>query len=448
MFCSHRRLARLAIAALVGALGAACAQQDAQVGAGHAYREVLDVAPDEADALDVLFVIDDSGSMHDKQTELMASAHDALFGLLDQVMGERPDLHVAVVSTDMGAGDNNIPFCAPPGDDGRFRTGANDDCPQLAAGDRFLVDVADPDGTRQTNYTGDIADAFACMADLGTQGCGLEMPLASARRALDGSSPDDAGFLRPDAMLLVVFVTDEDDCSADDMSVFDLAADLGPINHRCFAYGVVCDPDTPLEPGEKTGCVPREDSAYMHSVADYVDFFRSLKDDPSKVMIGGIYAPTTPVVVAPDPQANDSSTVWVAPSCQSSGAPSYAIPAIRLDAVADAFPARHAFSSICDLTMNEELTRVTRTAAGVMKREPCLLGPVPAAPACRAIARAADGTETAIPMCGSGGGGSCVQIVPDATTCSYTPSHLAAHVVGDPLPAGQHLVVECDLTSP
>jgi hypothetical protein len=433
--------------ALALGLSAACSQLDAHVGGtppdaqpgATTYREVLDVEPDRIDALDVLFVIDDSGSMRDKQAELMASAQEALFGLLDQVMGERPDLHVAVVSTDMGAGANNIQFCPPLGDDGTFRTGGPNGCAMVDG--TFLADVANPDGTRQTNYTGDISDAFACMANLGTQGCGLEMPLASARRALDGSNPDDAGFLRPDAMLLVVFVTDEDDCSTDEMAMFDPNANLGPIDHRCFTYGVVCDPDTPLEAGEKTACAPREDSAYMHPVGDYAAFFRALKPDPSKVMLGGIFAPTTPVVVSLD-NPSQPGELGLLPSCQSQSG-TIAKPAVRLGAIVDAFPARYAFSSICDLTASEELTRVTRTTAGVMTREPCLLGPVPAAPTCRAFRRSSFG-QTSVPMCGTGGGSTCVEIEPDAATCGYA-SGLAARVVGDPLPAGEHLVVECQV---
>ncbi len=36
-----------------------------------------------------------------------------------------------------------------------------------------------------TNYNGDIADAFTCIAALGDQGCGFEGQLKSVRWALD-----------------------------------------------------------------------------------------------------------------------------------------------------------------------------------------------------------------------------------------------------------------------
>ena len=44
-------------------------------------------------------------------------------------------------------------------------------------------------------------------------GCGIEGTLEVLRRALDGRHPENAGFLRDDALLLVVFVTNEDDNS-------------------------------------------------------------------------------------------------------------------------------------------------------------------------------------------------------------------------------------------
>ena len=41
------------------------------------------------------------------------------------------------------------------------------------------------------------------------------------KRALDGSNPENEGFLRDDAFLAVIFVADEDDCSAFSRGVFD-----------------------------------------------------------------------------------------------------------------------------------------------------------------------------------------------------------------------------------
>src|SRR5438445_254370 len=75
---------------------------------------------------------------------------------------------------------------------------------------------------RVVNYNGDITDAFTCIAALGDQGCGFEGQLKSVRWALDANAatfpPENDGFLRPEAFLAVILITNEDDCSVPDDS--------------------------------------------------------------------------------------------------------------------------------------------------------------------------------------------------------------------------------------
>ena len=96
----------------------------------------------------------------------------------------------------------------------------------------------------------DLSRAFGCIADVGESGCGFESPLAAARRALqrasDPTDPESSGFLRPDAWLALIFLTDEDDCSlpADsllgDFASTELSSPLGPLtSFRCMERGVL-----------------------------------------------------------------------------------------------------------------------------------------------------------------------------------------------------------------
>ena len=255
-------------------------------------------------ALDVLFVVDASASMQAEQTALVAAAGQQLFAQLQADLGGPPDLHVAIVSTDVGLGVGALPGCPAENWDGRFRTGAEGvTCP---IDGRYLIDRDDGAGGRTTNYTGSFTDAFACAATLGTAGCGFEQPLEAMRRALDSRYPDHAGFLRNDALLLVVFLTDEDDCSAFDPTVFTspndpLTGPLGPrTSFRCFEFGVACDPDQPRAFGEKTNCASRDDSAYITPTSEFAAFLRALKPDPAMVMLAGMYGPVGPVLVAED----------------------------------------------------------------------------------------------------------------------------------------------------
>src|SRR5205807_903284 len=88
-----------------------------------------------------------------------------------------PDLHVGVVSTDMGAGRYpKVPGCPSGGDRGALHhrpVGKNGTCTTTPRGAYI---AASPDGSHD-NFDGDIADVFACIAEI-PFGCGFEQPLA------------------------------------------------------------------------------------------------------------------------------------------------------------------------------------------------------------------------------------------------------------------------------
>ena len=160
--------------------------------------------------LDLLFVIDNSGSMAEEQVAL-TQRFGRLTSSLNRVAGGLPDLHLGVISTNVGTGGVAIGGCSsatrPRGDDGNLLT---NQCAALSGS--FISDLKNPDGSRVANYTGDLESLFTCMARLGATGCGFEQPLEAMFRALQpGKNP---GFLRPSARLAVVILSDEDDCSA------------------------------------------------------------------------------------------------------------------------------------------------------------------------------------------------------------------------------------------
>ena len=99
-----------------------------------------------------------------------------------------------------------------------------------------------PGGGRHINYSGTLPDALSCISSVGDAGCGLEAPLEAMKRALDGSHPENAGFVRRGALLAVVILTDEDDCSADP-ALFGrppVAADSR--DFTCAQEAYLCDP--------------------------------------------------------------------------------------------------------------------------------------------------------------------------------------------------------------
>jgi hypothetical protein len=352
-----------------------------------------------ADKLDILFVVDDSDSMAEEQEQL-ANGLPALFDRLQGAAG-LPDLHVGILSTDVGA-QPDIPGCEVPGDDGALQFAFDESDGSCTDGSlvldgSFVSDApsATP-GARDTNYTGSLTGVLGCMIQLGTGGCGFEQPLEAMRLAFE--HPDNAGFLRTDAVLAVVFLTDEDDCSAFAPDMFDPAqagtdSALGPLaSFRCFEFGVECNPDAPRVLGEKSECAPRPESPYMHHSQEFADFLKGLKPDPRQIVVAGIVGldpedPDAPLVVVQEERV--IGTVFdLEPACvrtESSGpggprVVTEAAPAVRLRFFLDAFPERSALSSICEEDAGDALDRVGTLVARTVGRRWCLSPDVDLAP--------------------------------------------------------------------
>lgn len=214
------------------------------------------VSVNNIDKVDILFSVDNSGSMAEEQNSLkeqfpkmitvlttgMRSANDP------NPFPPAKDLHLAVVSSDMGAiGQVNVQGCdMNGGDDGRLQNIPRGTIGCQASYPAFLAYVSGRDTPQQ------IATDFACIAELGTGGCGYEQQMEAPFKALwpsvyadehgnvvkdnpytflgvtpqqmlgrgDQLPPEGSkGFVRTDpntgiSLLAVVVVTDEEDCSS------------------------------------------------------------------------------------------------------------------------------------------------------------------------------------------------------------------------------------------
>jgi hypothetical protein len=207
---------------------------------------------------DILFMVDNSPSMDPKQAAL-ADNFPAMMAALQRIEGGLPNVHIGVISSDFGAGGGEMGAnCSTPlgnrgllwGNDNslsamagrselynQFATvagGTTNGC-GLNQGARWIEDTRTPGGTgRQKNYSGELADVFSCLAKApGNHGCGEEHQLQSIRMALNpvkGLNEANLGFLRWQAYLAIIMVTDEDDCSADPYS----GSDHKPNNDKLF----------------------------------------------------------------------------------------------------------------------------------------------------------------------------------------------------------------------
>ena len=351
--------------------------------------------------VDIVFMIDNSSSMIPLQQEL-ASQFPSFMNVLLALPGGLPDVHIGVVTSDLGAGqysETDIPGCRPGGDQGVFQSAPKDTagaCTRgmLNAGQNFIIgsNVAG-----SGNFTGDIADAFSCIALVGDQGCGFEHQMASVLRALgaDGmpAPAQNANFLRANAYLAVVLITNEDDCSAPPNStLFDptsqLVSDpLGPLqSYRCNEYGHLCGGQPPprMSPNnanvDLTGTCVSNENGPLIKVADVVTKLKGLKADPSKVLVAAIAAPPMPYVVEfSAPQVPDPHE-WpdVKHSCLGGGTgPNmiYGDPAIRINQWVQAFGTKGVFENICANSLSPALNLIGQEVSQVISA-PCVDGKV------------------------------------------------------------------------
>jgi hypothetical protein len=395
---------------------------------------VAQVLPAESTAVDMLFVIDDSLSMTDEQDQLGIWSSE-LFDVLSP-SGALPDLHIAVTSSSVAI--SGIKQCETGGS---LHVGG-----AVLQQGRYLRDVAGPAG-RERNYSGTLTETFAKMARVGDSGCGFEQPFKAARLALSGYATGGEGFLRDDALLLVVFVTDEDDCSAVDSTLFsdsyaDACSELGAItSYRCFEHGVRCyDGKGSRVFGERRNCRPDESSAYVDSVSDFAEFLKTRKQNPAQVVVAGIYGKPNQVTVIPDERVTTFSTPRLANVCGTGGKEgSGATPAIRMNALMAEFGGRASQSSICERELSWAMRNaglVTRAAA---TRSHCLRGALSDVdtaaagiqPACRVLVTSVSGsaveTRIEVPPCDRADGEGCFTVEVDPA-CADTETQLAFRV--------------------
>jgi hypothetical protein len=337
--------------------------------------------------LDLLLMIDDSNSMAEEQASIVTELPRLLEILTsgDRDGDGAPDfapaasLHVGVVSSDMGVGAvSGIESCpTATGDDGilQSRGATTTGCSPAASG--IFEFFAGED-------VGDLARRVGCVVALGTGGCGFEQQLEASLKAVslapagDGTSPvswtragylpptflgdttghggaggANDGFLRPGGVLAVVLVTDEEDCSTTDTSIFDRtdprfsSVDL---NLRCHTFADV-----------------------QYPVQRYVDGFSGLRADPRRLVFAAIAG------VPPD--ASDAGLSYDAlldreemveridpvlhnrllPSCTSPGGRGVAYPPRRIVQVAqglESLGAQTTVQSICSTSYSDAMDAI------------------------------------------------------------------------------------------
>jgi hypothetical protein len=387
----------------------------------------LDASQSGTDKVDLLFVIDNSGSMSEEQVKLNVQLRRLVevltTGNFDGVAkpnGETDfqpvgSLRLGVVSTDLGSnGVGGVRSCGnqsfspteqdvdaaktfldrPRGDDGQLlnstAVASAGVFVQNEAREPVLAIPARPECAgmnlpRFLEFPGggtaaEVASRFSCIAELGANGCGIEQQLESMWKALAPSSDrsfsgatggqgDPAGvnngFIRPDAILAVILVTDEEDCSGPDASapVLFSQADAKVANVLCGR-----NPDK------------------LHMAQRYVAGLKSLKSEAyqDRVIFAGIVGVPVAVntrgmtleqILARDDMQFAEMTVGTQqrtrPVCTASGGAGSADPARRIVEVAKGFGENGVITSICEDDYGAALNAVITKIAGKLSGQ-CL----------------------------------------------------------------------------
>jgi hypothetical protein len=290
------------------------------------------------DQIDLLFVIDNSGTMADAQ-ENLARNFPLLIRQLEELTdahGDRvyPDVQIMVTTTDM---DNPLceawhapdytpakgsPITTPCTDRLNRFTGlptvwpgavskpevCTDRCVNDVApvGDPFIwfhgennnlpdVPPTDIDGDGELDSA--VTQALSCIGPQGFDGCGFEKQLESMMQALNPNAwwnTGDRPFLRPGAVLAIVIVSDEADCSIMDFSVMEDSSYFNtnpttgmasPSSALCWNAGVDCT--GPDANGVYSNCTSNTTNGKMQPIHDrYINFLTNhLRDKENKEVI-------------------------------------------------------------------------------------------------------------------------------------------------------------------
>ena len=392
--------------------------------------------------LDLLFVIDNSGSMAEEQQNLRDN-FPAFMRALENIKGGLPDTRIAVVSTNMGAGPTSQGReCPVLGDKGAFQAKAG--CGLDTGQNGFFLSV---DGKGAKNFSGDLSSVFSCIASLGNEGCGFEHQLQSMRAALAASDPasnfavSNRGFLRKDAFLGIVILSDEDDCSGEpDATIYrdPIAGQSGSL--RCALLGHVCD-DKAI-PASKDfrstlgACKPyeRQDSekaTRLINVQEFVKFVKELKGgNENKIIVSSIVGwnenPQTPYGLRENRLSSGALEIELSPVCTLAQTGT-AAPALRLAQFTKSF-ANHTIDTICQADLADAMKEIGEKMALVIDRT-CIdatlvdtdLDKAGVQPDCQVRDLLPDGkggyTQVPIFSCDSGAE-TCWELTRDAALCS------------------------------
>ena len=441
--------------------------------------------------VDILFVIDNSGSMGRTQGRLASSSTALLSRLEDPALAA--NYRIGFTTTDNGnpwcgstspeAGKLQLSSCRSRTGEFVFNGNPPADATAIACTDVCATDSLEivPTTTEfdsqprprpwlessggKTNLANDVTttEALQCAGPQGIAGCGFESHLESMYKAFlrtQNSDEDAYGFLRTSAVLSIIIVSDEVDCSYNNahQSIFLPESEGGnpsvfwsdpdasaPSSAVCWNAGVVCEGSgTPYDScrssnKDTNGNLDVADGdAVLHPVARYADFVQELESTKQQItpsqevlvhLIAGVpdgYDGELTYANSLDPI--DQGDFGIGPGCTFDDGdpqtpPATARPPVRMREFAEAFEVGGVpnIYSICQESYSDAFEAIANGIADQLR------------PACMS-ACVADTDQIMVgvqPQC------TMIQDAPDPASGSVSEINVEACAAGDELPPGQ-----------
>lgn len=292
---------------------------------------------------DILFVIDDSGSMSQEQERLRVALSNFINTLSASPIAD--DFQIGVTNTSLRTYLGGTAYTAGPSSSVPYPAGA------LISVDPTSLDLAitatwgeyfwtaspaSPGpgfyGPRSLDYqflrasdTATLVNDFQNDVLVGTFGSGREQPFEVMRLALSTQldpGGENVGFLRSGARLAVIFLTDEDDCSGPTSTYVTEDA-------HCYAEALKDPSVSKLTP-----------------VSEYVDFLKGqIGGEPREVVVGAVAGFT----------CSGGPCRITTPLCGVAGSGALSAPTRVLELLSAFPPARKMLASICDTSFASAL---------------------------------------------------------------------------------------------
>ncbi|MEM7153548.1 MAG: hypothetical protein AAF799_11950 [Myxococcota bacterium] len=359
-------------------------------------------------AVDILFVIDNSGSMGGEQGTLAQNFASFIDVLENQQVGANYRIGITTSAGDGGLRAtscrtrlNEFTFTWQFGTIDERQRGCLDNC------DIDLITIPEPwveKSSGQTNLPPGVGmtEVLQCIGPQGINGPGFERPLEAMRNAL---LDDLEGFVRDDALLAVIFVTDEADCSMSESNMSWISSDAGSVfwthpdrssSGVCWAAGVSCEggpgvyDDCVVADKDRDGLITSdEDEAVLFPVQRYIDVLTDISEQ--KQMDGGqgevlvallagvpLDYPDTGEIIYEDSAFEDFNLEYgIGPGCGQGTETVHSppgIPPVRLRQFAEAFATEERnIHSICSDDYSAPLEQIA-DAIGEVSERACFNG--------------------------------------------------------------------------